>query len=113
MIKVTVYKNDSDQYVGFEMVGHAEYADYGKDIVCAAVSALVINTMNSVEKFSDDECNGAVHEKEDTVSFEVVSKPMSSEAELLMKSLVFGLESIADEYGKRCIKIKIKRKQEV
>ena len=63
MIDVTLFQNDSGDYVGFRMTGHAEYAEYGSDIVCAAVSVLVINTINSVEKFTDDEFNSAVHEK--------------------------------------------------
>ena len=28
------------------------YADVGQDIVCAGVSALVINTINSIEQFN-------------------------------------------------------------
>ena len=47
MIDVTLFQNDSGDYVGFRMTGHAEYAEYGSDIVCAAVSVLVINTINS------------------------------------------------------------------
>ena len=31
--------------------GHANYADYGKDIVCASVSSLIISTVNAVLKF--------------------------------------------------------------
>ena len=54
MVKVTVYQNQDDVYYGFRMEGHAGFAAYGNDIVCSAVSALVINTMNSIEQFTDD-----------------------------------------------------------
>ena len=37
-----------------EVKGHAGYDEYGKDIVCAAVSVLTVNMANSVEKFTDD-----------------------------------------------------------
>ena len=30
--------------------GHALYDDYGKDIVCASVSSIVITTVNAIEK---------------------------------------------------------------
>ena len=56
MIDVTLFQNDSGDYVGFRMTGHAEYAEYGSDIVCAAVSVLVINTINSVEIFRNTWC---------------------------------------------------------
>ena len=42
MIKVVI-KNDS-----ITISGHANYDDYGKDIVCAAVSATVITTVNGI-----------------------------------------------------------------
>lgn len=113
MIRVTVYQNDSGQYCGFCMEGHAEFAAYGRDIVCAGVSALVINTINSVEALTDDVFENAVHQEKDVVSFEITSDPISEKAELLLKSLVLGLASLADEYGKKYIWLKFKRKQEV
>ena len=107
MIDVTLFQNDSGDYVGFRMTGHAEYAEYGSDIVCAAVS------VNSVEKFTDDEFNSAVHEEKDIVLFGIKSEKVSESAKLLLNSLVLGLEGIQAEYGKKYIKIRKKRKQEV
>ena len=37
--------NEHHVYTGFDVSGHAEFSDPGKDVVCAAVSMLVINTM--------------------------------------------------------------------
>ena len=48
MIQITIYKNKKHEYMGFDVDGHAGFDDSGHDIVCAAVSALVINTINSV-----------------------------------------------------------------
>lgn len=52
MIKVKVlYEND---YVkSFKVTGHANYDSYGKDIVCASVSSIVITNCNLVLKFND------------------------------------------------------------
>lgn len=113
MIKVTVYQNHDGVFCGFRMEGHAGFAAYGSDIVCSAVSVLVINTMNSIEKFTDDRFKGAIHEEKDVVSFDIISEPISASAELLINSLVLGLTAIQSEYGKKYIKIKIKKKQEV
>ena len=46
MIKATIYKTGRHEYAGFDISGHAEYSESGSDIVCAAVSAIVINTIN-------------------------------------------------------------------
>ena len=113
MIKVDIYQDQSDVVYGFRMEGHAGYADAGEDIVCAAVSALVINTINSIEAFTEDTLEYAVHEEKDVVTFSITSRPVGQAAELLLKSLVLGLEGIEREYGKQYIKVKIKRKQEV
>ena len=48
MIEVTVYQNTDGKKIGFSSVGHAGYDEYGHDIVCAGVSALVINCINSI-----------------------------------------------------------------
>jgi uncharacterized protein YsxB (DUF464 family) len=50
MISVTFYKNGSD-YLGFEMKGHSDYAEEGKDIVCASVSSAAYLTANNITDF--------------------------------------------------------------
>ena len=52
MTEIRIYKTESGEYLRFTCSGHAEYADYGQDIVCAAISILVINTVNSLEEFA-------------------------------------------------------------
>ena len=50
MTTITIYKSDKGSYKGFTCKGHAGSAMSGKDIVCAAISILVINTVNSLEE---------------------------------------------------------------
>ena len=113
MIDVKILTDSEGGYTGFTMHGHAEYAEYGQDIVCAAVSALVINTMNSVEAFTEDAFSHAIHEKEDEVSFQITSHPVSASSELLLKSLVLGLQAIESEYGKKHVHVYFEKNQEV
>ena len=40
MIKITIYKNQEEEYVGFQREGHAAYPESGHDIVCSAASIL-------------------------------------------------------------------------
>ena len=47
MIKIKVdYNNDFIK--GFKVTGHANFDEYGKDIVCASVSSIVITSINLV-----------------------------------------------------------------
>ncbi len=98
MIKVTRYINDDDKIIGFNCSGHANYATKGQDIICSAVSVLVINTVNSIDEFTKDVTN--YYEDEDTgvIDF-IINSNLSNESELLLKALFLGLESIQDSYG--------------
>ena len=53
MICITVTESDGE-YISVESNGHAGYAEEGQDIICAAVSALIVNTVNSVETLTED-----------------------------------------------------------
>ncbi|MFR5702513.1 MAG: ribosomal-processing cysteine protease Prp [Eubacterium ramulus] len=55
MVKITVYQNHDQQFVGFDCLGHAEYSDEN-DIVCAAVSAMTINCNTIPLKHSQKHC---------------------------------------------------------
>ncbi|CDD29042.1 protein containing DUF464 [Clostridium sp. CAG:433] len=48
MIKVEIENNK------IEIKGHANYDDYGKDIVCASVSSIVITTINAIIEFDPE-----------------------------------------------------------
>ena len=104
MIHVTVHKKDG-RYVDFRCKGHAGFARENRDIICSAVSVLVINTVNSLEAFTKD----AVRTREDDgyVFLEFPSE-QSPEARLLMDSLLLGLGMIEDSYGSRYLKVDVR-----
>ena len=95
MIRVTIYKNEKHQCVGFKAHGHAGFSEEGQDILCAACSALVINALNSIERFTDDETSCVSDEDTGSISFRFNGKP-SHDAALLLDSMILGLEEIED-----------------
>lgn len=98
MIQVTITKNKNGKYIGFDCIGHAGYADAGEDIVCAGVSALVINTVNSIASYTQEKFS--VDTDEDTGKIQIrFSHPAKHDANLLMNSLVLGLTGIQEQYG--------------
>ena len=102
MITVEIRKS-GDDYIGFSSKGHAGYAEEGYDIICAAVSVLTVNTINSIEKFTEDAFKAEA--KDGMVRWKFTELPLSKEANLLMDSLVLGLKDIQGNYGKKYIKI--------
>lgn len=108
MIKATFFKDSSGHYRGFSLLGHAMYAQAGNDIICAAVSALSVNTVNSIEAFTADRIEVAVDEETGMLSCSF-SDAISDESQLLVDSLCLGLKGIRDDYQeKQYIKIVIK-----
>ena len=97
MIDIRLLYKDGEP-AGFTCEGHALYADEGQDIICSAVSALTINTVNSIEQFTDDEAEVIQDEDGGFLSFTLKSGP-SREAELLLNSLFLGLGMIEETYG--------------
>ena len=104
MITITVKKRNGD-YLEFISKGHAGYAQEGYDIVCAAVSVLVINTVNSLEAFTEDSFEA--EEADGYVSFKFTA-PVSERGKLLMDSLVLGLTEIEHSYNNRYLTVKVK-----
>ena len=52
MIKVKSYIKDN-KLVRISINGHANYKDYGNDIVCASVSSIALCTINAIYSFTD------------------------------------------------------------
>jgi len=112
MITITFFAKEIEQNIkvnlesvtGFCSEGHAGYAKHGEDIVCAAVSALVMNTMNSIHSFTSDVFDYKEVQKKGMVDFRIISEP-SPETKLLFKSLILGLQNIQEEYGEKYLRI--------
>lgn len=90
----------------FESKGHAGFAEEGEDIVCAAVSALSINAVNSLQAFTDDSFTVDQGDGYLAIRFDDagLSEP-SHEACLLMESLALGLQSIEESYGRQYLNV--------
>ena len=96
-VSVCIFRNDAGRIWGFEIANHCE------SIVCAAVSAIVINACNSVFKFVEDDNLGAQlkHGSSGYIKFcsiAIRDGHSNSRFDLLMNSMLFGLESIEEEY---------------
>ena len=108
MTTITITKSSDDNFKKIECKGHAGFADRGEDVVCAAVSVLTINLLNSVEKFTDDGIVIEQDEKKGLIRLEFKDTP-SPEADLLARSFELGVTSISEQYGKKFLNIKFRR----
>lgn len=104
MIYVTIERlaPDSPQISSFVVEGHAEYDVPGKDLVCAAVSAVTFGTYNSIESLT-----GIIpmHEMESGL-LDVTIPPISDadhaksdQVQLILESMIVMLQTIEQSYG--------------
>ena len=105
MTKITIFRDSDDVIRRFLVEGHAGFDVSGKDIVCASISMLTLNTINAIEKFTDDGFKVDINEKKATVEFELTQDEPSTETKVLLETLVLGYVGVNNEYGKRYIKI--------
>ena len=107
MTTITIYTTTDGEYKGISCKGHAGYSYSGKDIVCSAISVLVINSVNSWEKLTHEEMKSRTDSKRGIIECKF-TKPLSEDGILLMKSLILGLKGIVKDYGKKYLELKFK-----
>ena len=87
MIRVNVLKNK------IEIIGHSNYDTLGKDIVCSAVSSIMITTVNAINKIDSKaisyERNNDTSEirilKKDNITLNLIENMMELFEELMEK----------------------------
>lgn len=88
MIAVSVRKD------GITVSGHANYAESGKDIVCAGVTALTQTLIRSMENLTSDEIEYEISPGRADIHYGDLSKAGT----LLVDSFFIGICQIADEF---------------
>lgn len=95
MIKVSVTKKNQ-QIQEVLIQGHAMYDDFGKDIVCAAVSSCVITTVNGILEIDKD----WILAKQDSKGVLIQVQNSSDVCQTLLANMISLLEELHDQYPK-------------
>ncbi len=99
MTTVTIYNDASGNHKGFDVVGHSGYRFRGYDIVCAAVSTLTTNTINSIEKYTDLAIKYEADVKRTRIRFRIKEQP-NHDSQLLIDSMILGISELEKNYKK-------------
>ena len=99
MIKVKRINSSSNQLIGLEISGHANSEEYGKDLICAGVSSIVIGGFNALNK---NEIQEIILEEGYA---KVMLKDNANVSKEVLKVIDFQLQTIEESYPKY-IKIK-------
>ena len=104
MTKILVRKTSTGGYAGFTCIGHSGFATAGRDIVCASVSVLVINTINSIEQLAGEEMSVITNEEEGLIDVRFANL-VNKKTALLMDSMLLGLQEVKEQYGSKYLKL--------
>lgn len=88
MIAVSVRKD------GITVSGHANYAEAGKDIVCAGVTALIQTLIKSIGDLTEDKIEYEISPGRADIHY----RDLSDAGKLLIDSFFIGVCAIADEF---------------
>ena len=98
MIKVSV-KLHNNMINQIEITGHAKYGAYGKDIVCASVSSIVITTINAIISLDDE----AIYYEEKKNKLNIKINDDNQMAIKLINNMLKMLEEIHIDYPKNIV----------
>ena len=97
-----VYEVKDDLYTGIEVSGHAEFGEYGKDLVCASVSSIMFGFMNALDALDED-----VEIRQLDNSISIVNRSSSKVIRDYFELTLMQLKTIEESYGDF---IKVERK---
>ena len=97
MIKINL-KYNSDLIESISITGHAGFDDYGKDIVCASVSSIVITSVNAIVRLRNDSIS---YNDSNGLSINVLSH--NDVTDTLIDNMVSLLKDLEKQYKKNII----------
>lgn len=99
-VKILQFNNN---IIGFEVEGHAGYSEYGKDIVCSAVSAICESAVLGITKVIKLNCE---FKKDDTkgklklILDKNVNQVDLKDAQIIFRTMKISLEDLLENYNK-------------
>ncbi len=101
MITINLFRNESRQIVRFTVSGHAGFAEYGADIVCASVTTAAFTALNGLTDIAKIDADFSVREGYlDCRLPEKLSERKREDADLLLESMVLSFQNLEEQYGK-------------
>lgn len=110
MITAKIHRNSFGNITGFEISGHAGYAEEGSDIICAAVSAIAYTAAGYFSEKRYGGINPDYSEKNGLFRFRLPKlygedQAQSVAAQAVLEAFEIGLRQIELSYGKQYIRV--------
>lgn len=101
MIRIDVYRDGHQRVQRFVVQGHAEFAEHGKDIVCAGVSTVVFGALYSCEQLLGVTLTG--EQSPGVVDARIPERNLyddkADKVQLLIEAMLCSLRMVEEQYG--------------
>ncbi len=109
MIEVVVNRNETGLVTAFTVKGHAGYDEEGRDIICAAVSAICYTAVGYFDTKRFDGNEPCYKERDGLMLFrtpELTKQEDLLQARGVLDAMVIGLKQVEASYGKKYVRIR-------
>ncbi|QQY77898.1 ribosomal-processing cysteine protease Prp [Mycoplasma mycoides subsp. capri] len=89
------YKNN--KIIQFQMKGHANSDEYGKDLVCAGLTAIVSGALNAIDFYYKNDVDIEVLKNKITI---IVKQENNNNLQLMLDMLKIQIQTITIQYPK-------------
>ena len=93
MIKAS-YQITDERYVSLSVTGHADFGEYGRDLICAAVSSIIFGFMNALDETGEDL---EISQKENEIT--IIDHSGSDRVQEYFALVIVQLKTIEESYG--------------
>ncbi|AEF25004.1 ribosomal-processing cysteine protease Prp [Streptococcus parauberis] len=100
MIKAIFTRQNDGSLSSVTLTGHAGSGKYGFDIVCASVSTLAINFVNSLEVLTDTQADIDMNDVEGGYMKISIPRDNQEKVQLLFESFLLGMTNLSNDSSK-------------
>ncbi|HBH12075.1 MAG: hypothetical protein XD91_0876 [Clostridiales bacterium 38_11] len=99
MIEIVIVR-DKNEYLGYEISGHAGFDESGYDIICSAVSILAYTALNSMATVAEiAEWDMSYRIDESVGDMSLLLKRTNIKTDIILKIFETGIKLLLDDYS--------------
>lgn len=100
MTKIKIYRQN-ENIVGFESSGHSGYAEYGSDIVCSAISSILLTSIIGLERVLGVAIKTTRDDKKGYLKVVLKNSELDAQkSQVIFQTMLQGLKEVERAYKK-------------
>ncbi|WP_129597315.1 ribosomal-processing cysteine protease Prp [Anaerophilus nitritogenes] len=98
MISISIKRNFKKEIIAYSVIGHANSAEYGKDIVCASISILAQTTILSLHELLGIDVTYEIKDGYLYCDIPLLTNDLRQKADLILETMVIGMKGTKESY---------------